>query len=139
MSVQDCINTFEDLTCRRDAIENCSQMITRFVPRLITGSYDLDAVEKAFDVVLKIDLTFKKLVNAKARCTKCERYGHYNYQCPLKSRHVSIVSSDDVDDLKVVKDIHVPSTTTSIIENISVGSDTPILDEGHASYRVLVK
>ena len=33
-----------------------------------------------------------------------------------------------------VKDVHVPSKTTSIIKDISVGSDTPILDEGHASY-----
>jgi len=31
-----------------------------------TGSYDLDTVEKAFDVAFKLDLTFKRLVNAKA-------------------------------------------------------------------------
>ena len=34
---------------------------------MITGSYDLDTVEEAFDVTLKIDLTFKTLVNAKVQ------------------------------------------------------------------------
>jgi len=62
------------------------------------------------------------------------RYEHYDYQCPSKSQHVSIVSSNDVDDSNVVENVHVPSETTSIIEDISVGSDTPILNEGHASY-----
>jgi len=46
-----------------------------------------------------------------------------------------LLSSDDVDDSKVVESVHVLSKTTSIIENISVGSDTPILDEGHAFYK----
>jgi len=36
-------------------------------------------------------------------------------------QHVSIVSNDDVD-LKV-ENIHIPSKTTSIIEDISVDSD----------------
>jgi len=52
-----------------------SETITRFVlslrPKIrrdmITGSDDLDNVEEAFDVVFKIDLTFKMLVNAKVR------------------------------------------------------------------------
>ena len=30
--------------------------------------------------------------------------------------------------------VHVPSKTTSIIEDISINSDTTILDEGHVSY-----
>ena len=67
--------------------EHHSEIITKFVwglrPKIrramITGSYDLDTVEKAFDVVLKIDLTFKMLVNAKARCSKYEGYGYYDY------------------------------------------------------------
>ena len=33
---------------------------------MITGSYDLDTIEDAFDVALKLDLTFKTLVSAKA-------------------------------------------------------------------------
>ena len=97
---------------------------------MITGSYDFDTVEEAFNVDLKIELTFKKLVFAKARCSKCEGYEHYDYQCPSKSQHVS----DDVDESKVVEDVFFSSETTSIIEDIPVGSDTPILDESNASY-----
>jgi len=75
-------------------------------------------------------LTFQTLVNAKARCSKCEGYYHYDYQCPSESQHVRIVpSDDDVDDSKVVEDIHIPSKTVSIIEDISVGSDAPIINE----------
>jgi len=121
--------------------EHCSHTVTRFVwglrskirRSMIIDSYDLDTIEEAFDIALKIDLIFKRLVNAKTWCCKCEGYEHYDYQCPSKSRHVSIVFSDDVDDSKV-DDVHVPSKTTSAIEDISVGSDTPILDEGYASY-----
>ena len=47
---------------------------------------------------------------------------------------MSVLFSDDVDNSKVVEDIHVLSKTTSIIENISVNFDTPIHDDGHASY-----
>jgi len=50
----------------------------------------------------------------------------------LKSRHVSIVSSD-VDDSMIIEDVHGPSKSTSIIEDISVGSDTQILHERYAS------
>ena len=42
--------------------------------------------------------------------------------------------SDDVDDLKVIENVHIPSKTANIIEDISIGSNTPIIDEGHASY-----
>ena len=42
--------------------------------------------------------------------------------------------NDDVDDSKVIEDIHISSKTVSIMEDISVGSDTPIINEGHASY-----
>ena len=37
--------------------------------------------------------------------------------------------SDDADDSKIVEDVHVPSKTASIIENIAVGSNTSIIDE----------
>jgi len=57
---------------------------------MITGSYDLDTVEEAFDVALKIDLTFKRLVDAKAWCSRCEEYRHYDYHCSSKSQHVSM-------------------------------------------------
>jgi len=41
---------------------------------------------------------------------------------------------DDVDDSKLVEDVHIPSKTDSIMKDISVGSNTLIIDEGHASY-----
>ena len=44
----------------------------------------------------------------------------------------------DVNDSKVVEYVSVPSKTVSIIENISVGSDTPVIDELHMSLIVLV-
>ena len=102
---------------------------------MTTDSYDLDTVEEAFDVTLKIDLTLTKLANAKAWCSKCEGYGHYDYQCSSKSRRVSIVPSDDVEDSNVVEDVRGLSKTTSIIEDVIVGFDAPIIDEGHASYK----
>jgi len=51
---------------------------------MITVPYDLDIFEEAFDIVLKLDLTFKILVNAKARCSKCDRYGHYDISAPQR-------------------------------------------------------
>ena len=66
---------------------------------MITGSYDLDTIEEVFDVALKIGLTFKRLVNAKAWCSEYKEYGHYCYQCPSESRRVRIVPSDNVDGL----------------------------------------
>ena len=95
---------------------------------MIIGPYDLDTVEEAFDVALKLDLTFKTLVNAKTRCSNCEEYGHYDYQCLSECKHVRTVSSNDVDNLKVVKDVHVPLKTDSIIEDIAVGFNTSIID-----------
>jgi len=46
---------------------------------VISSSYDLDTIEEAFDVALKLDLTIKTLVNVKAWCSKCKGYGHYDY------------------------------------------------------------
>jgi len=83
---------------------------------MIIGSYDLDTVQEVFDVALNINLTLIRLANAKARC----RYGHYDYQFLSKSRHFSIVSSDDVDDSKIVKDVHDLSKTTSIIDDVKL-------------------
>jgi len=39
------------------------------------------------------------------------------------------VSSDDINDSKIVEDVHVPSKTANIFEDISVGSNTPIIDK----------
>ena len=67
MPVQDFIAIFDDLTRRSDVREHHSETITRFVwglrPKIkrfmITDPYDLDTVEEAFDVALRLDLTFK--------------------------------------------------------------------------------
>ena len=40
---------------------------------------------------------------------------------------------DNIDDSKVVEDVHAPSKASSIIDDISVGSDTPIIYEVHMS------
>ena len=87
------------MTCRSDIREHRSETITRFVwglrskiwRAMITGSYDLNTVEEAFDVAIKIDLTFKRLVNDKAQYCKYEGYGHYDYQCPSESQHIRMV------------------------------------------------
>jgi len=98
---------------------------------MITSFYDLDTVEEAFDVALMIDLTFKRLVNAKARCSKCEGNKYYDYQCPSKSRHVRIVPSNNVDDLKVIENVNILLESTSIIEDTLVDFGAPIIDEVH--------
>ena len=62
MSIQDYIAKFEDLTLRYDERWHRSHIVTSFVWGLrskirrpvITGSYDLDIIEEAFNVVLKI-------------------------------------------------------------------------------------
>ena len=71
MSLQDYITIFKGLTHHSDVRKHHSKTITSLVWGLrskikcamISGSYDLDTVEEAFDVALKIDLTFKVLVN----------------------------------------------------------------------------
>jgi len=135
MSVQDYIAIFKELTQRSDVREHYSDIITRFVWGLrtkikrvmITGLYDLNTIEEAFDVALKLDLTFKTLVNANVRCFKCEGYEHYDYQCLSECQHVRTVSSNDVNDLKVVEDVHVPLKTASIIEDILVDPTRQLL------------
>jgi len=80
-------------------------------------------------------LSFKGIFISKTReqCSKCEGYRHYDYQCPSKSRHVNIVSSDDVDDSRVVEDIYVLSEINSVIEHTLVDFSSLILDEVHVS------
>ena len=56
-----------------------------------------------------------------------------SYQCPSESQHVRTVLIDDVDDSKVVEDVQVSPKTVSIIEDISVDFDTPIIAETHMS------
>ena len=53
---------------------------------------------------------------------------------PLEESTRQYCTSNDVDDSKVIEDVQVPFKTTSITEDVSVGSDTPIIDEGHIFY-----
>jgi len=100
---------------------------------MITGPYDLDTIEEVFDVALRLDLTFKTLVNAKTRCSKCKGYVYYDYQYPSESQHVRTVLTNEVDDSKVVEDVQVPPKTVNIIEDIAVDSDTSIINDIHMS------
>ena len=61
------------------------------------------------------------------QCSKCEGYGHYDYQYPSES-HVNIVLSG-VDDSKVVEGVHVHSEICSVIEGTSIDPCPPILNE----------
>ena len=89
MPVQNYIVIFEDLTRHCDVRGHCSQTITKCVSSLkskikcviITSSHDVDTLEEVFDFALTLDLTFKRLLIAKAwkQCSKCEGYGHYKY------------------------------------------------------------
>jgi len=141
MSIQNYTVIFKDLTYSSNVSEHHLGTINRFVwglwPKIrrvmITDSYDLNTIEESFIVALKIDLTFKMLVNAKIRCSKCKRYGQNDYQHPMKSQHVGIMPSNDVGDLKVVNNLHLPYKTASITEDISVGFDKQIIDEIHMS------
>jgi len=74
MFIQDYIAIFKELTRHSDVREHHSETIIRFIWSLrskirhamITGTNDLDTIEGAFDVALRIDLAFKTLVIAKA-------------------------------------------------------------------------
>ena len=117
MSVHNYIVIFKGLTHHSEVREHPSETVIRFVrglrPKIkcvmITGQYDLDTVEDAFDVALRLDLTFKTLVNVKVRCSKCKRYRHY--QCLSESQHVRTMLTDEVDDSKVVEDVQVSPKT----------------------------
>ena len=63
----------------------------------------------------------------------CEGYGYYDYQRPSESRHVRIVSSNNVNDSKVVDDVNILLEITNIVKKILVDSCTPIIDEVHVS------
>jgi len=38
------------------------------------------------------------------KCSKCEEFEHYNYQCPSKSQHIDNVQIDDIDNSRIVDD-----------------------------------
>jgi len=48
-----------------------------------------------------------------------------------ESQHINSVPSNDVRDSRVIEDVYIFSTNTSIVENPLVNSDTQIIDEIH--------
>jgi len=44
------------------------------------------------------------------------------------------VPSDDVDDSKVIEDVHIHSEISSVVEDPLVNPGTPIIDEKHVSF-----
>ena len=102
---------------------------------MLTSSYHVNSIEEAFHLALVLELSFKRIsiFRAREQCFKCEGHRHYDYHCPLKSRHVNIVSSNGVDDSRVVEDVYVPFEIISVVEDTLVNSSTPIIDEVHVS------
>jgi len=49
----------------------------------------------------------------------------------MESQHVNFVPSDDVNDSKVVEDVHIHFEIFGIVEDPLVNSDTLIIDESH--------
>jgi len=64
------------------------------------------------------------------KCSKCEEFEHYGYQCPSKSLHIDIVRIDDIDNSRIVEDVHIPSGVTSGVDEI-IKSSTPAHHEIH--------
>ena len=56
----------------------------------------------------------------------------------FKSQHVNIVPNNDVDDFKVVEDVHIPFEITIVIEDKLVVFGTLIINKIHVSMRVLL-
>jgi len=52
---------------------------------------------------------------------------------PLRESRVNIVSSNDVDDSKVVEDVRVPSEISSVVEKSLINSGASLIDESHVS------
>ena len=73
------------------------------------------------------------VLSVRDRCSKCKGYGHHDYQCPSESQYIRTMHIDDVDDQKVIEDVQISLRTVSIIEDIAVGFDTPIIDETQMS------
>jgi len=48
-----------------------------------------------------------------------------------KNQHVNSVPSDDARDSRVVEDVYVASTITSVVEDPLANSDTQIIDKFH--------
>ena len=82
---------------------------------------------------MKVRLDFRNTSQCQGPSSKCKGYGHYEYQCFSECQHVRTMSSNDVDDSKVIENIHVTPKTVSIIEDIAVDFDKLIINETYMS------
>ena len=62
------------------------------------------------------------------KCSKCGEFEHYDYQYPSKSQHTDNVQINDIDNSRIVEDVHIPSEVASDVDDL-VKSSILILDE----------
>ena len=63
--------------------------------------------------------------------SKCGEFKHYDYQCPSESQHTNNVQIDDIDNSRIVEDVHIHSEVTSDVVDDLIKYNTPTLDEIH--------
>jgi len=103
----------------------------------------MKSVKKTFLLALEVELSTIKI---RERCSTCEGYKHYAYECPSikcskcgefehydyqypsKSQHTDNVQINDIDNSRIVEDVHIPSEVASDVDDL-VKSSTLILDE----------
>jgi len=52
------------------------------------------------------------------KCSKCGEFEHYDYQFSSKSQHTDNVQIDDVDNSRIVEDVHIPSEVTNDVDDL---------------------
>jgi len=95
---------------------------------MITGSYDLDTVEEALDIVLKIDLTLKRLVNIKTRILSVRDIYIMIISAP---RRVDMLELCLVIILMIQWVLRMSIFFLRFVENTLVDSTTPVIEEVH--------
>jgi len=77
--------------------------------------------------VRDMDITYER---PSIKCSNCEEFEHYNYQCPSKSQHTDNAQIDDIDNSKIVEDVHILSEATSDVDEL-VKASIPTFEEIH--------
>ena len=71
------------------------------------------------------------------KCSKCGEFRHYDYQYPSKSLHTDIMCTDDIDNSRIVEDVHIASEVISDVVDELVKSSTPTLEEIHVRESII--
>ena len=101
----------------------------------------MKSVKKTFILALELELFIFKTREwstcegyghyaYKCLSIKCSKYGefeHYGNQCPSKSQHIDNVQIDDIDNSRIVEDVHIPFKVTSDVD-VLVRTSTPTLE-----------